>query len=74
MQGHPFKSLCKGYHPSQQQHYGFEPGGLTPLAAAPDFQAGGGNPPRSTSHFGDWIFEQVDFGCQDQSEQIDLEK
>ena len=49
-------------------------GGLTPLAAAPDSQAGGVNPPRSTSHFGDWILQKVDFGCRDQSEQIDLEK
>ena len=50
-------------------------GGLTPLAAAPDFQAGGGgNPLRSTSDFGDWLSEKVDLGCRDQSEQIDLEK
>ena len=27
-----------------------------------------------TSHFGDRIFQKIDFGCRDQSEQIDLEK
>ena len=68
---------------------GIEAGGVNPPSSNSDFRAGGVNPPpqqqlgfsgwggltpRSTSHVGKWIFEKVDFGRQDQSKQIDLEK
>ena len=47
IRGHPFKSLCKGYHSSQQQqHYGFGPGGVNPPRGSTRLSGrGGANPP-----------------------------